>query len=156
MLIRFHALLFSAFLASCACVEASNEADYRTALIAPTKTSIYVGSVSLKTAPFARTSDGFSSTYHARVRPYFFASEKGRITIHVGEDHLRRLAAGETVDFTGEASNDSGEARTVTGRATPADARSGKIKVRVRVSPKVELIFNTSYVFNNEVEGTND
>ena len=36
------------------------------------------------------------------------------------------------------------------GIATPADARSGKIKVRVFVSKRIELIFNTSYRFGEK------
>ena len=40
-----------------------------------------------------------------------------------------------------------GTERPVEGKATPTDARSGKIKVRVFVSKRIELIFNTTYVF---------
>jgi hypothetical protein len=43
--------------------------------------------------------------------------------------------------------NQAGEERSVTGRAAPTDAASGRIKVRVRVSPRIELVFNTTYRF---------
>ena len=41
--------------------------------------------------------------------------------------------------------NDDGEERHIEGRAVPADANTGKIKVRVFVSKRIQLIFNTTY-----------
>lgn len=111
------------------------------------KTSIYVGSVTLDMPAFRRAPAGYESTYSARVFPYFFYNEKGRITIDLSDDDLRKLAAGERVPFTGNAENLEGEPRRVEGQATPDDAYSGTIKVRVWVSPKIELIFNSRYRF---------
>jgi hypothetical protein len=111
------------------------------------KTSIYVGSVTLRTPPMQRQNGSYHTTYHATVFPYFFHNEDGTLTIHLSEADLERLAAGQTVEFTGEARNTKGELREVTGRAQPANAKSGKLKVRVRVTPKIELIFNTKYRF---------
>ncbi len=65
----------------------------------------------------------------------------------LSEDAFARLAAGETVPFTGSAQNTKGEPRRIEGRAVPSDAQHGKIKVRVFVTPKIELIFNTTYHF---------
>ena len=116
--------------------------------VAPAWTSIYVGAVTLRTTEFTRGTDGtFSATYTARVIPYFPANEAGVIAITVPDADLVRLLAGEAVDFTGSARNGRGEERAVSGRATPDDARQGRLKVRVRVSPRIELIFNTAYRF---------
>lgn len=116
--------------------------------VAATWTSIYVGTVSLKMPPFVRNPAGdYESTYVARVFPYFFANESGRITIRVSAEALRQLERGEVAEFTGRAVNQQGEERRVEGKATPADATQGKIKVRVFVSPRIELIFNTTYRF---------
>src|SRR5262245_44577653 len=95
------------------------------------KTSIYVGSVTLTTTPFMHRDEGFDATYEAKVRPWFFWSETGKITIKLPATDLARLALGQTVEFTGEASNHKGKPRTVSGRAQPANATSGKIKVRI-------------------------
>lgn len=122
--------------------------------VAATWTSIYVGTVSLKMPPFARNPSGdYESTYAARVFPYFFANETGRITIRVTDDALRRLERGEVTEFSGRAVNQQGEERRIEGKATPADAAQGKIKVRVFVSPRVELIFNTTYRFPASSDG---
>jgi hypothetical protein len=93
---------------------------YDTVTIPPVKTSIYIGSVTL-TAP--------------------------TFTVTFTDDDLAKLAKGEAVDFKGEGHNEEGEPRRVEGKATPADAASGKLKVRIWVSPKIELIFNTTYRF---------
>jgi hypothetical protein len=114
--------------------------------VAPTWTSIYIGTVSLKMPVFARTAAGdYESTYAARVFPYFFYNESGRITIRVSAEDLQKLARGENFEFSGRAVNQQGKERRVEGKATPTAAATGKIKVRVFVSPRVELIFNTTY-----------
>jgi hypothetical protein len=115
--------------------------------IAPTKTSIYIGSVSMTMPPFAHRPGGYASTYVAKVFPYFFYNERGRLEIDVSDDQLRQLAQGETIHFQGRGVNEDGEERHVEGRAVPADALSGHIKVRVFVTKKIQLIFNTTYRF---------
>lgn len=115
--------------------------------IAPTKTSIYIGSVSMTMPTFHRSGITYSSTYVAKVFPYFFESEKGQLSIDLADEDLRRLERGEVVQFTGRGVNTDGEERRIEGRAIPTDARTGKIKVRVFVSKKIQLIFNTTYRF---------
>ena len=114
--------------------------------IAPLKTSIYVGTVTLSTKTFARSGSTLSTTYEAKVFPWFFWGETGRITITLADADLVHLAKGETAEFTGEAFNHKHKPRKVTGRAQPVDATSGKIKVRI-MADGVELIFNGTYRF---------
>lgn len=114
--------------------------------VAPMKTSIYVGSVTLATSVFEREGSALRATYEAKVFPWFFWGESGRITINLTDANLAALAKGETTEFAGEASNHKGKPRTVTGRAQPTDAVSGKIKVRIGADG-YELIFNSTYRF---------
>ncbi|HWA10343.1 MAG TPA: hypothetical protein VG838_12895 [Opitutaceae bacterium] len=120
---------------------------YATVTVEPAKTSIYVGSVTLTTPGFTREGVTYSANYTAKVFPYFFYNEKGRIWIDVPDADLRRLERGETVNFTGHARSDDGDERRVEGRAEPTGASTGKIKVRIFVSKRIELIFNTTYRF---------
>ncbi|MEO6876382.1 MAG: hypothetical protein ABI222_16315 [Opitutaceae bacterium] len=113
--------------------------------IATAKTSIYIGSVTMKLTPFTRSHGFYHSDYFAKVFPYFFMNEQGWISIELPDDSLRQLAKGETIQFKGHGMNDAGEERLVEGRAVPADPNSGKIKVRVFVSKRIQLIFNTTY-----------
>ncbi len=113
-------------------------------VIAPMKTSIYVGSVTLSTEVLVRSGSTLSSSYEAKVRPWFFWGETGNITIKLPVTDLTRLALGQTVEFTGEAANHKNKPRTVTGRAQPAGPTSGKIKVRI-MADGIELIFNGTY-----------
>lgn len=109
------------------------------------KTSIYVGSVTLKLTPLLRKSGQFHATYTATVFPYFFWDESGWIAIELSDDALRQIVQGEVVQFKGRGMNDDGEERQIEGRVVPADSNSGKIKVRVFVTKKTQLIFNTTY-----------
>lgn len=114
------------------------------AIVAPMKTSIYVGNVTLTTSDFVRDGDALSATYEAKVWPWFFWSESGKITILLPEADHAGVRRGETREFTGEAFNQKNKPRKVTGRAQPADGSSGKIKVRINVDD-IELIFNGTY-----------
>jgi hypothetical protein len=118
----------------------------------PTKTSIYVGSVSLTMPPFLRHGGVYTSEYKATVFPLFFYNERGRIAIEFPDESLQRLERGEVVYFKGHAINADGEERRVEGRAVPEGPATdrGKIKVRVWVG-KIELIFNTLYRFTGPV-----
>lgn len=123
---------------------------YNSATVATAKTSIYIGAVTLTTPPFVRDADTYHSTYSAKVFPFFFYNEKGRLSITLSDDDLRELAAGHRVYFTGEAFSSKDEPRRVEGHADPTNATSGRIKVRVWVSKNIELIFNTTYQFDGK------
>lgn len=113
-------------------------------VIAPMRTSIYVGSVALTTEPFVRNGMNLSSRYDAKVRPWFFWGETGTITMVMTDAGLATLARGERTEFTGEAANHKNKPRKVTGHADPADATSGRIKVKI-MADGIELIFNGTY-----------
>ena len=121
---------------------------YAQVTVEPTKTSIYIGSVSLTMPPFARRAGVYSTDYSAKVFPFFFYNERGHLSIEFSDDNLRQLLRGETVEFKGHARNSYGAERRIEGRAIPdaAGAGRGKIKVRVGVG-RIELIFNTVYGF---------
>ena len=116
--------------------------------IPPMKTSIYVGSVTLTTEVLVRTGSTLATTYEAKVRPWFFWGETGKITITLTDAALASMSRGERAEFTGEAANHKKKPRTVTGYAEPADASSGKIKVRIKADGE-ELVFNGSYRFES-------
>lgn len=121
--------------------------DRQTVVIETAKTSIYIGNITMTMPPFKRVQDRYESTYAAKVFPYFFYNEHGQLSITFTDDQLEKLARGERVEFSGSGRSSEGEDRRIEGFATPADANSGKIKVRVFVSKKIELIFNTTYRF---------
>ncbi len=127
--------------------EAAATDRYASVTIEPARTSIYIGNVALTMPALAREGGTYATTYSARVFPFFFYSEQGKLWIDFSDDELARLDRGETVEFTGHAQADDGSERRIEGRATRLDAAGGKIKVRVFVSKRIELIFNTTYRF---------
>jgi hypothetical protein len=113
--------------------------------IKPATSSLFVATVTMTMPPFIRRNAVFTSTYSARVFPYFFWSESGRIWIEVPEEKLRRVAMGEPVDFTGRGISESGDERKVEGHAVPTGPSAGRILVRVFVSKRIFLTFDTTY-----------
>jgi hypothetical protein len=122
---------------------------YAAITVDPAKTSIYFGSVSLNMLPFTRHDGVFTTDYTVKVFPFLFYNEKGSISIEFSDDQLRQLRSGETVEFKGHARKSSGTPRRIEGHAVPdsSDPTRGKIKVRVGVGKRIELIFNTVYRF---------
>jgi hypothetical protein len=116
-------------------------------VVTSAKTSIYIGSVTMSFAPATRQSGAYASDYTAKVFPYFFMSEHGKVVLDAPDDTLRRLARGETVDFTGHGTSSDGGDRRFEGKATPTDATGGKLKVHVFVSKRIDLAFNMTYRF---------
>jgi hypothetical protein len=142
-------LLLLALLGACAMplvvAGAPAEDPFARVTMERTSTSIYIGKVTLAVPVFRREGASFHSTYKATVFPFFFYNEAGTLRIDTGPGDLERLGRGEVITFSGEARSEAGEPRRIEGRATPVDARSGRIKVRIWVSRKIELIFNTTY-----------
>ncbi len=115
----------------------------------PATASIIIGTVTMTISPFTRKNTVYSSTYLAKVFPFFY-SEKGRIWIVIPDDDLRRVSRGEAADFKGRAINDSGDERRIEGRAVPVGPLVGKLRVKVFITRRIALTYNTTY----ELQGT--
>jgi hypothetical protein len=119
-------------------------ARFSVVAVKPANVSIIIGTVSMTFAPFARRNTVYSSSYSAKVFPFFY-SERGRIWIVIPDEDLRRASRGEVVDFKGHALDDSGDDRRIEGRVTPTGPREGKIRVRVFVTRRISLTYDTTY-----------
>src|SRR4051812_4298830 len=104
---------------------------YDHVVVPPAKTSIYLGSVTMTLPDFVRKNGNYESSYQAKVFPYFFSNEQGRLTVEISDEQLTRLERGERIEFKGRGVRDDGTERRIEGTATPIDATSGKLKVRV-------------------------
>jgi hypothetical protein len=116
-------------------------------VVAPARTSIYLGSVAMTMPTFVRVDGGYEAPYVAKVFPFFFYNEEGRLRVELSDESLHQLERGVPVEFKGRAVRADGAERRVEGKATPTAAAGGKIKVRVFYSKRIELIFNTTYRF---------
>jgi hypothetical protein len=108
-------------------------------------TSVIVATVTMTMPPFGRKGAVYSSTYSAKVFPYFFYNEKGRIWITVTDDDVRRASKGIPIDFKGHALSEAGDDRRVEGHAVPTGPFTGKIRVRVFVTRRISLNYDTTY-----------
>lgn len=144
-------LLLAFGLAGSALAQAPATGRYDQVVVPPAKTSIYLGSVTMIMRAFVRQGGAYESSYQAKVFPYFFSNEQGRLTVEISDEQLDRLARGERIEFKGRGVRDDGVERRIEGTATPIDATSGKLKVRVFVSKRIELIFNTTYRFGEDL-----
>ena len=142
---RILALVVVAFAALPAALSADEvPARFNVVATKPASASIIIGTVTLTISPFIRRDTVYSSTYSARVFPFFY-SEKGRISIVIPDGDLRRVARGEPADFKGRAINDSGDVRRIEGSATPTGPSTGKLRVKVYITRRIALTYNTTY-----------
>ena len=90
--------------------------------------------------------DAWQGGYKVDVTPLSFAGEQGKLTISLSNEALRKLATGQAVDFSGQATSTSGNQSTVQGTATPAVGGKDTGAIRVRIdSRKGKLVFKTTY-----------
>lgn len=122
--------------------------------VAPTKTSVYIATVAMKMPTFVRQGGTYTAAYEADVFPFFFEDEKGTLSVDVSDAQLEQLAQGKTIDFGGRGVRSDGVVRRVEARATPRDAESGALKVKVYVSKRIVLVFNTTYRFATDASTT--
>jgi hypothetical protein len=119
-------------------------AKFNQVVIKPGTAYIYIATVTMTIPAFTRHDGVYSSTYAARVFPIFY-TERGRIWIDIPDEALRRIANGEPIDFTGRAINDSGDGRRIVGHAVPTGASGGRISVRVFVTKRISITYDTTY-----------
>lgn len=114
------------------------------------RTSIYIGSVTLTVSTLERIADtlDYSADYQARVIPWLFWSETGRITLTPKETDIERLFEGETIEVDGSATNHRGKPRIVSAKIQPEDLDGGIIKVRIEAGG-TKLVFDGRYRFEN-------
>lgn len=117
---------------------------YDRVVVEPATTSIYFATVSLAMPTLARKNGVYESNYTATISPFSY-TERGRFLIEISDEMLRRVERGESVEFKGRGVRENGTERRIEGKATPVDATSGKLKVCISVSKRIELIFNTTY-----------
>ncbi len=114
--------------------------------VAPVQTSFYLGRVALSAGAFRREAGGYSASYAAKVFPYYFWSE----TRDSADRAPRRGAAAAWrrapwSPFTGKATRADGRERWVEGRVAATGPDGGTIKVRLHVSRRLVLVFDTTY-----------
>jgi hypothetical protein len=142
---RFLALIVVAFAALPAVLGADAvPARFNVVATKPASASIIIGTVTMTISPFIRRENVYSSTYVARVFPFFY-SEKGRISIVIPDDNLRRVSRGEPADFNGRAINDSGDVRRIEGSAIPTGPTTGRLRVKVFITRRIALTYITTY-----------
>lgn len=98
----------------------------------------------LTVSPLKRRDDRFVGSYTVTVAPLPIANEAGSFEVALPPDSLRNLVDKRPIAFKGNATNDAGKPRTITGTATPKDARGGAIQIDV-ISERGTLRYNTTY-----------
>ncbi len=124
----------------------------RELFLEPSSTAVPGGSASLTIGVLTRRAETYVGDYQFKVSPYFFKNEKGKLSIDVPDETLKKLDSGMVVDFTGVATTSgSGKTRRINGKATPSDQKQGQVNLRF-VAGTREMLFNTSYRFDEPSE----
>ena len=110
---------------------------------ATTKVAL-IGKARLSVDPLTRGDGGLHAPYKVDVSGLPTGSEHGQFKIAVSGADFDKLAAGQAVNFSGQAVSSEGNQSSVHGTATPSGKDGGAIKVKVD-SKKGKLVFNTTY-----------
>jgi hypothetical protein len=99
-------------------------------LIAPCTTAVPLGKATLRISGMARSGGVYTGDYQIKVTPLFFGNEKGRLSVPVSDESLRKLAQGTPIKFNGTATTTgSGKTRAVNGVATPSGRNEGSMQM---------------------------
>lgn len=98
----------------------------------------------LTLGPLERQGSHYAGNYQLTTSPLPVANEKGTLQVTLPADALHRLNARQPIEFTGKATSDGGDPRTIKGLATPARAEGGAIQMDIK-SERFKLRFATTY-----------
>ena len=114
--------------------------------IEPSTTKVIVGHARLSVEPLVREDGGLGGGYKVEVSPIAVGNEAGKLSVKVSDDDLRKLAGGQSVQFTGQAVSTAGNTSEVYGTATPTAGGGDGGALRIHIaSKKGKLVFNTTY-----------
>jgi hypothetical protein len=115
--------------------------------IEPSSASLAGGKARLILTSLVRTSGAYVGDYELKVTPYFFKSEKGKLSLAVSDQALQKLAQSSPADFAGNATTaGSGLSRPTRVKAIPSANDRGMLKISV-ATENGPMVFNTSYRF---------
>lgn len=123
----------------------ASAAGVRSLFIGPSSTSLSLGKANLIIGAVSRRAGALLGDYKLDVSPFFFKSEKGKISMAVSDAALSKLTQGEAVEFTGKAiTNGTGETRAVQAKAVPSANDRGTVTFSFLVEAG-KLVFNAPY-----------
>ena len=112
--------------------------------VAPARTSIYIGRLTVTPGPFQRTATGYKADLGVDLAPYFYHDD-AHVTIEVADAKLGDLQNGKAIDFRGRVIRSNGQSRRLTGRAIPTGPNGGLIEILVYLTSQVTVSFSTTY-----------
>lgn len=98
----------------------------------------------LTLGPLKRQGSQYAGNYQLTTSPLPLANEKGSLQVTLAPDALHRLNTRRPIEFTGKATSDGGDPRTIKGVATPTRANGGAIQMDIK-SDRLKLRFATTY-----------
>jgi hypothetical protein len=123
----------------------SSGPTFRKLFIEPSSSRLLGGKAKLVVGTLSRQGKKLVGNYQIRVTPYFFKSEKGRLSIALSDSSLQALLQGMPAEFSGVAeTDDTNEIRPITANATPSANDRGALLISVGTE-NGKLPFQTSY-----------
>jgi hypothetical protein len=119
-------------------------ARYSVIFVAPARTSIYIGRLTVTPGPFVRTGAGYKANLSVDLSPYFYHDD-ALVQIDVPAAKVLALQRGEAIDFKGSVIRRNGQARRLAGRAVPTNPLAGTIDIHVFLTSQVTVSFSTTY-----------
>jgi hypothetical protein len=142
---RSHWILLLAAVLPLLPARAADDLDrYKVIFVAPARTSIYIGRLTVTPGPFVRAGSTYKASLGVDLSPYFYHDD-ARVWIDVSAAKLLALQAGKPIEFSGRVVRKNGQFRRVSGRAVPVNPSSGTLDIRVFLTSQVTISFSTTY-----------
>lgn len=122
----------------------SAQADEVRMIVEPSSTKVSMAKANLIVSPLDHQEKAYLGSYELKVTPFTFKSETGKLFLNATDEVVRQMANGESVKFTGKATNAKGNVKVVTGKTTAAANDRGAVSFSVETD-NGPMVFNTSY-----------
>lgn len=113
-------------------------------LVEPSAAKVSLAKAKLIVSPLEHEAKAYLGSYELRVTPFTFKSETGKLFLNASDETVRQMLNGESVEFTGKATNAAGEVKVVTGKTTAQTNDRGAVSFSVQTE-NGPMVFNTSY-----------
>ncbi len=113
-------------------------------LVEPSATKVSLAKAHLIVSPLEHQEKAYFGSYELRVTPFTFKSETGKLFLNATDETVRQMEKGESVEFTGKATNTAGDVKVVTGKTTAETNDRGAVSFSVQTE-NGPMVFNTSY-----------
>jgi hypothetical protein len=126
-------------------LQAENNPGLPKLFIEPSATKTSMAKCELTVGTLECKEESLSGSYVIKVTPFAFKNDRGSLSLAISPENVKKLALGQTVEFTGLATSArDGKTKAIKGQTQPKAGGHGAVSFVVTTEDG-DLLFNSTY-----------